>query len=190
MATEAGEFTLSDVIAGIEAKLKRRHPHVWGDWTVNDTAEVLRNWEELKKLEKEAVRASLLDGIPFALPALAHSQKIQSRVSNVGFDWPEITGVYDKLNEELAELKEANSSLDQQSELGDLLFVMVNLARWLNVDAESALREANQRFNRRFRLVEQLAKERQIDLQQLNLAEIDKLWDEVKELLAKAGTDC
>ena len=190
MATEAAEFTLSDVIAGIEAKLKRRHPHVWGDWSVNDTAEVLRNWAELKKQEKESVPTSLLDEIPLVLPALARSQKIQSCVSKIGFDWPEIAGVYHKLTEELNELKEAKSSLDQQSELGDILFVMVNLARWLNVDAESALREANLRFSRRFRLVEQLAKERHIDLQQLNLVEIDKLWDEVKEMLAKASTDC
>jgi tetrapyrrole methylase family protein/MazG family protein len=189
MASEAGEFTLTGVIAGIEAKLKRRHPHVWGDWSVSDTAEVLRNWEELKKQEKETVSASLLDGIPPALPALARSQKIQSRVSKVGFDWPDTAGVYDKLNEELIELKDANSSRDQQSELGDLLFVMVNLARWLNVDAESALREANLRFGRRFRLVEQFAKDRQIDLQQLNLADIDKLWEEAKEKLAKVSAD-
>jgi tetrapyrrole methylase family protein/MazG family protein len=189
MASEAGEFTLTNVIASIEAKLKRRHPHVWGDWSVSTTAEVLRNWEELKKQEKESVPASLLDGIPSALPALARSQKIQSRVSKIGFDWPDLAGVYDKLSEELIELKEANSSIDQQSELGDLLFIMVNLARWFNVDAESALREANLRFGRRFRLVEQFAKERQIDLEQLNLADIDKLWEEAKEKLAKVSAD-
>lgn len=189
MAAEAGEFTLTGVIAGIDTKLKRRHPHVWGDWSVENTAEVLRNWEELKKQEKDAVPESLLDGIPLLLPSLARSQKIQSRVSKIGFDWPDINGVYEKLSEELDELKEARSSLATQSELGDLLFVMVNLARWLDVDAESALREANLRFSRRFRLVEQLAKERQSDLRQLNLAEIDLLWEEVKEKLAKVGVD-
>ncbi len=189
MASEAGDFTLSDVIAGIEAKLRRRHPHVWGDWTVSDTAEVLRNWEELKKQEKEAIPASLLDTIPLTLPALARSQKIQTRVSKVGFDWPEIAGVYEKLAEELAELKEAHSLSDQQAELGDTLFVIVNLARWLNIDAESALREANGRFSLRFRIVEQLAEERQINLSQLDLAEIDILWKEAKEMLAKVSTD-
>ena len=112
MASEAGDFTLSDIIAGIETKLKRRHPHVWGDWTVNGTAEVLRNWEELKKQEKDAIPASLLDGIPLAMPALTRSQKIQSRVSKVGFDWPEIAGVYEKLGEEIAELQAAASPSD------------------------------------------------------------------------------
>jgi MazG family protein len=143
----------------------------------------------LKQQEKEVAPASLLDGIPLALPALARSQKIQSHVSKIGFDWLEIEGVFQKLNEELAELRDANSMSARQSELGDLLFVIVNLARWLNVDAESALREANVRFGCRFHLVEQLARERQIDLQQLNLADLDILWNEAKEMLAKVSTD-
>lgn len=188
MASESGEFNLTGIIAGIDAKLKRRHPHVWGDWSVENTAEVLRNWEELKKQEKESSPHSLLDGVPLALPALARSQKIQSRVSKIGFDWPHISGVYEKLAEELRELREANSSLERQSELGDLLFIIVNLARWLDVDAESALREANLRFDQRFRLVEQIAEQRQLDLQQLDLAELDILWEEAKEKLAKAGS--
>ncbi len=189
MASEAGHFTLTAIIAGIEAKLKRRHPHVWGDWSVENTAQVLQNWEVLKKQEKEAAPESLLDGLPPRLPALTHSQKIQSKVGKIGFDWPAIDGVYGKLLEELDELKEADSNVDRRSELGDLLFVVVNLARWLDVDAESALREANLRFGSRFRLVEQMAKERQIDLQGLNLAEIDILWGEAKEKLAKSGLD-
>jgi tetrapyrrole methylase family protein/MazG family protein len=189
MASEAGEFTLTDVIAGIDAKLKRRHPHVWGDWEVNGTAEVVRNWEMLKEQEKATSPASLLDDILEALPALARSQRIQDKVSKVGFDWPELSGVYQKLSEEISELQGAQSQRERQAELGDLLFVMVNLARWLGVDAESALREANLRFGKRFYLVERLARERQIDLKQLSLADLDELWEEAKEMLAKAGSD-
>ena len=108
MASEAGDFTLSEVIAGIDAKLRCRHPHVWGDWQVNDTEEVLSNWEMLKKQEKsDAAQQSLLDGILTSLPALARSQKIQNRAGKAGFDWPEIDGVYEKVQEEIAELHAA-----------------------------------------------------------------------------------
>jgi len=189
MASEEGEFTLTDVIAGIDAKLKRRHPHVWGDWDVNSTAEVVRNWEMLKEQEKVASPKSKLDGIMETLPALARSQRIQDKVSKVGFDWPELSGVYQKLSEEIAELQVARTQPEKQAELGDLLFVIVNLARWLDVDAESALREANLRFGRRFQLVEGLARERKIDLRQLSLLGLDELWEEAKEMLAKASSD-
>jgi tetrapyrrole methylase family protein / MazG family protein len=188
MASEAGEFSLTDVIAGIEAKLKRRHPHVWGDWQAPDTAAVLRNWELLKQAEKkakpEAAPNSLLDNVPAALPALARSQKIQGRVGQVGFDWPGLAGVFGKLHEELAELQQAASPAERQAELGDVLFTVVNVARWLDVDAESALREANLRFARRFRIVEQLVAERGLDWQALDLAALDKLWEEAKSSLA------
>jgi len=183
MASEEEIFRLTDVIAGIEAKLKRRHPHVWGDWEAPDTATVLRNWEKIKQDEKGAPAASLLDNVPAALPALARSQKIQHKVAKVGFDWPNVAGVYEKLQEELTELQTAVTPAERQAELGDVLFVLVNLARWLDVDAESALREANLRFARRFRGVEQLAATRQLDLQQMDLAALDKLWEEVKVAL-------
>jgi len=180
MAAENEDFTLSDVIAEIDAKLKRRHPHIWGDWEVNGTADVLRNWEILKKNEKERTPDSLLDNIPSALPALARSQKIQDRVRKVGFDWPEIGGVYDKLNEEVAEIKAAATPEERADELGDLLFVTVNLASWLGVDAESALRGANLKFSRRFHGVEQLIAERKLDWAQLDLPALEAMWDEVK----------
>ena len=180
MASENEAFTLSDVIAGIEAKLKRRHPHVWGDWEVNSTADVLRNWEILKQNEKERSADSLLDNIPAALPALARSQKIQGRVRKVGFDWPDIGGVYAKINEEIAEVKAAEAPDERADELGDILFVVVNLANWLDVDAESALRGANLKFNRRFRQVERLVAERGLDWADLDLAALDVLWEEVK----------
>jgi tetrapyrrole methylase family protein/MazG family protein len=183
IAAEAGDFTLTDVIAGIEAKLKRRHPHVWGDWQVDSAADVLRNWEVLKQQEKAgqpAAAASVLGSVPAGLPALARSQKIQGRAAKVGFDWPDIGGVYDKLEEEVAELRAAESPEERQAELGDILFVLVNLARWLNVDAESALREANDRFGERFRAVERLVAERSLDWKALSFLELDALWREAK----------
>jgi tetrapyrrole methylase family protein/MazG family protein len=180
MAAEEEQFTLSDIIAGIEAKLKRRHPHVWGDWEVADTAEVLRNWELLKQNEKEKTAVSLLDNIPQALPALARSQKIQDKVRKVGFDWPEIGGIYDKLAEELAEVQAAQTPEERADELGDLLFAAVNLASWLGVDAESALRGANLKFSGRFRQVEALVAERNLEWAQLDLAALEEIWEEVK----------
>ncbi len=180
MAAENEDFTLSDVIAGIDAKLKRRHPHIWGDWEVKDTADVLRNWEILKQNEKVRTPDSLLDNIPIALPALARSQKIQDRVRKVGFDWPEIGGVYDKLNEEIAEVQAADTPEERADELGDLLFATVNLASWLGVDAESALRGANLKFNGRFRQVEQLVIERGLEWQRLDLPTLEAIWEEVK----------
>lgn len=180
MAAEEEIFRLPDVIAGIDAKLRHRHPHVWGDVTVADSQEVVRNWEAIKQEEKGARSASLVDNIPQTLPALTYSQKLQERVAQIGFDWPHVTGVLEKLHEEIEELQAAQSPVERQDELGDVLFVLVNLARWLNVDAESALRQANQKFSHRFRQVEQLAAQRDIDLTQLDLAGIDLLWDEVK----------
>lgn len=187
MAAEEGEFKLTDVVAGIEAKLKRRHPHVWGDWQVADSAEVLVNWEKLKQREKSEQAASVLDNIPLNLPALARSQKIQGRSGRIGFDWPDISGVYEKLEEELREVQEARTADERHQELGDLLFVVVNLARWLKVDAESALRDANNRFSRRFQMVERLVKERQLDWSALTLPELDALWEEAKAVLAGEG---
>ncbi|MCB8967532.1 MAG: nucleoside triphosphate pyrophosphohydrolase [Ardenticatenaceae bacterium] len=187
MAAEVEDFRLSDVLAGIEMKLKRRHPHVWGDWEVADTAEVLRNWEILKQHEKPNKPTSLLDNVPLALPALARSQKIQDRVARIGFDWPDMAGVYAKLTEEVGELQAAQSDAEQQAELGDVLFVLVNLARWLHVDAETALREANIRFAQRFQQVEALAAARGLELAALDFAALDALWQEAKENLANGG---
>ena len=186
MAAETETFKLTDVVAGIEAKIRRRHPHVWGDWDVSDSTQVVFNWEMLKRQEKgEQTPKSVLDNVPKALPALARSQKIQNRVRKVGFDWPNIEGVFAKLDEEILELKTATSPLEITSELGDVLFVVANLAHWLGVDAETALREANVRFSQRFHIVEQLANDRALDLKALDFAALDRLWEEAKENLAK-----
>jgi tetrapyrrole methylase family protein / MazG family protein len=186
MAAEADEFKLTDVVAGIETKLKRRHPHVWGDWEVSGTGEVLRNWDQIKQAEKGEERpSSLLNNVPDLLPALAQSQKIQNKVGKIGFDWPNVAGVWDKLAEEIAELRAATTPEERVAELGDILFVAVNLARWLGVDAESSLRQTNLRFTRRFQLVERLAAGRGLDLSQMDIDQLERLWDEAKTELAK-----
>ncbi|MBP6015363.1 MAG: nucleoside triphosphate pyrophosphohydrolase [Candidatus Promineofilum sp.] len=190
MAAEAGDFNLTHVIAGIEAKLKRRHPHVWGDWEVNDSADVLRNWEVLKRQEKPNRAGdefpSRLGKTPPALPALSRAQKIQTKASLVGFDWPDIAGVYDKLAEELAELQEAITPAELRLELGDVLFVLAHLAQWLDIEAESALREANDRFTRRFQQIERFIHDRGLEWDSLSLAEMDALWEEAKATLAQS----
>ena len=184
MAQEDEIFRLSDVLAGIDAKLKRRHPHVWGDTAVSGSDEVVKNWDQIKQSEKgNAAPESILDNIPLALPALMRSQKIQKRAGKVGFEWPDIEGVYDKLDEEIGELKAAVSDAEKQDELGDVLFSVVNLARWHKVDAETALREANLKFNGRFRQVEQLAAERAIDLSELDIDALEALWQEAKAMI-------
>ena len=189
IATEEGSFNLGDVIQGIDSKLKYRHPHVWGDTEVDGTGEVLANWEALKEKEKAAKGTpeglpSVLDNIPTALPSLSRAQKIQKRSVKVGFDWPNIEGVYAKIAEELAEVRAAKDVQDQHQELGDLLFAVVNLVRWYGVDAEIALRDANNKYQRRFQLVEQLAHEQKLEMKALDLEALDALWEEAKKRLA------
>lgn len=185
IAHEEGDFGMKDVLAGIHRKLVSRHPHVFGDVSVKDSGEVLRNWEKLKAKERQAngvEQRGLLDGIPLALPALSQAQEIQRRAARVGFDWHEIEGVLQKVEEELRELVAAKGSQDQTAEFGDLLFSLVNLARWLQIDAESALRLANQRFRRRFAHMERRVKEEGKILSDLSLQELDALWEEAKQL--------
>ena len=178
VAVEAGEFSLAQVIEGVDAKIKHRHPHVFGDVVVADAAEVIHNWEEIKREEKG--ERSLLGGVSRSLPALARAQAIQKRVARVGFDWPDADGVVAKIAEEAAELREAQGSEEREEELGDLLFSVVNLARWLNLDAESALRRACEQFSQRFSGVEHLRRERGLNLSELSLAGLEELWEEVK----------
>ena len=185
MAAEMGDFTLTDALVGIDAKLKRRHPHVFDGLEVANVAEVLQNWEAIKAEEKGLpAQRSLLDNLPLALPALAQSQKIQERVRRIGFDWPDVSGVVAKLDEELTELHEAETAADRQAELGDVMFVIANWAGWLNIDAESALREANSRFEGRFRSLEGLAAARGLNLAQMDFDAMDQLWQEVKRAIS------
>lgn len=180
IATEMDEFTLTEVLAGIDAKIKRRHPHVWGEAVVHNIEQLLDNWEAIKAQEKPAQATSLLHNVPLALPALARAQKIQQRVARIGFDWPDIGGVWAKLQEEIGELQAAETTGERSAELGDVLFVLANLARWLKLDAESALREANLRFTRRFQQMERLANERGQAIVQLPQDALESLWQEVK----------
>lgn len=191
MAEEEGRFSFDDVANGVSDKLVHRHPHVFGNVDVKDSATVLRNWERLKQLEhKKEARHSALDGVPAALPALLKAQRTQEKASRVGFDWKDAAGPMEKIAEELDELKaevEVRASkkpIDStrvKEELGDLLFAVCNLARHLGVDAESALELANAKFSRRFRSVESGAKEAGRDLKEMTLEEMDELWEKVKE---------
>ena len=184
IATEGDDFRMTDVIAGISEKLVRRHPHVFGDVEVEDVDQVLTNWEHLKEAEREAEgeRKGALDGVPTALPALAQAAEYQSRAGRLGFDWDDIDGVWKKIHEEIDEVSSAQSKLERSGEIGDLLFAVVNLARWMEIDPEVALREANQRFARRFGQVEVQAREQGRSLAEMDLQELDSLWEAAKGL--------
>jgi len=179
-ATEAGDFTLAEVARGINDKLVRRHPHIFGSKKVNDAEEVIHNWEEMKGEERGA-DDSMLDSVPGQMPALAYSLEVQQRVVRVGFDWADLDGVIDKLVEEVREYNEAGSQQHKAQEYGDLLFTLVNVARREGVDAEAALREANRRFYRRFSFMEELCRQRGLNLGKLSFAEQNALWEEAKK---------
>jgi tetrapyrrole methylase family protein/MazG family protein len=182
IASEEGEFTANDVIRGIYDKIIRRHPHVFGDVKVAGVEGVLTNWEKLKEKERKhsEQEKGLLDGVPLALPALNQAQEYQDRAARVGFDWPEIQGVLDKIAEEIQEVRGADDQAALSNEIGDLLFALVNLARWKKVDAESALRGTNQKFRRRFAHIERDAKQQERNLTDLSLDEMESLWQEAK----------
>jgi tetrapyrrole methylase family protein/MazG family protein len=183
IATEASEFTMADVIAGINTKIIRRHPHVFAEMDLKDVEQVLVNWEKLKaeEREEEGTERGILSGVPQGLPALAQAHEIQSRVARVGFDWPEVDGVLAKIQEELDEVDEAMDPVSQTGEIGDLLFAVVNYARWLEVDPETALRDANRRFRTRFALLEKNAAVLERKLSEMTLEEMDSLWEAAKE---------
>jgi tetrapyrrole methylase family protein/MazG family protein len=183
ISSEEGEFTANDVIQGIYDKIIRRHPHVFGDVKVDGVDGVLANWERLKQEERDHKqnRSGLLEGVPVALPALSQAQEYQERAARVGFDWPEIDGVLDKILEEIQEVRQAGEPDLLAGEIGDLFFALVNLARWKNVDAESALRTTNVKFKSRFGFIEQGAKMLHRNLSELSLAEMESLWQKAKE---------
>lgn len=186
IAHEYGEFDMAAVIEGISTKLVKRHPHVFGDEDLDDAGAVIRNWERIKAEErnqKHQEKQGILDGVAQALPALTQAQTYQKRAARVGFDWPEIEGVKEKVLEELQELGNAEGETQQRAELGDLLFAIVNLARWYEVDAESALREANARFKARFSYLDEKVKSQGKDMAAMTLAELDQYWEEAKRVL-------
>ncbi|MFN3652739.1 MAG: nucleoside triphosphate pyrophosphohydrolase [Armatimonadota bacterium] len=182
---EEGYFDIRDVIAGIVEKMIRRHPHVFGDVTAESVEDVHRNWEAIKQQEKPE-RTSVLDGVPRELPALMKALEVSKRVVKVGFEWPGFEEVLAKLDEEVAELKEELADRDPErlrGELGDLLFTVVNVARWLKIDPEEALRQMLDRFGARFREVERLAAAQGRPLTELGIEELDRLWEQAKGTL-------
>jgi tetrapyrrole methylase family protein / MazG family protein len=190
IASEEEQFNVNQVIQGIHSKIVRRHPHVFGELKLEGIDGVLANWEKLKEQERRELALSgpeeknggkgLLEGVPVALPALSQAQEYQDRVARVGFDWPEIEGVLDKIKEEIEEIKQAETDFELASEIGDLFFAIVNLARWKHIDAESALRATNLKFKKRFAYVEQGARKQGRDLSALSLDEMESLWQAAK----------
>jgi len=192
LAAEEGVFDLTDVNAAIAAKIVRRHPHVFGDAEARTATDVNRQWERIKAAERKDEAAGdvagdaatpvkgALDGVSRILPALAASQEMQERAANIGYEWPNVEGVLDKVHEELAELRAAVTPAEQAEEYGDLLFVLVNVARWQGIEAEAALRAANDKFRRRFASVERQAADRGVALRDLDFAALDAFWDAAK----------
>lgn len=183
IASEYGEFNMADVLHSIHAKIVRRHPHVFGDLELRDVEGVLQNWEKLKEAERAEngnTEKGLLDGVALALPALVQAHEYQDRAARVGFEWSAIQGVYEKLQEEVAEVQAAETAEERAAEIGDLLFSAVNLARWLKIEPESALREANQRFRQRFAHIEAEARAQGRSVSDLSMDEMEALWQAAK----------
>ena len=184
LASERGDFDLDTVAERIVSKLVHRHPHVFGATTVKDADEVVTNWERLKAREPEARdRESVLDGVPPTLPALMRAAEVQKRASRVGFDWEDVAGPLDKIDEETRELRAAHANADAgglAEEIGDLLFAVVNASRFCGVDPEDALRQTMEKFGRRFRRIEDRARSSGRDLREMSLEEMDQIWEEAK----------
>ena len=182
IGSETKDFDISDVINGICEKLIHRHPHIYSDVKVKDEAEVKQNWENLKLKEG---KTSVLQGVPNSLPALVKASRIQEKVAGVGFDWEHSDQVWEKVEEEIGELKEEIKNLNQdaiEDEFGDVLFSLINYARFLNINPENALERTNKKFIKRFQYLENKAKGLQKSLSEMTLAEMDVYWEEAKNL--------
>ncbi len=182
IASEKNKFNITDVINGICEKLIYRHPHIYGDKKVNDEFEVKRNWEKLKMKEG---KNSVLEGVPNSLPAIVKSYRIQEKVRGIGFDWDNTDQVWDKVKEEIIELKEEvkNGDLDKiESEFGDVLFALINYSRFIGINPENALEKTNKRFINRFQIMERLIKSKNLDLSEMKLKEMDEFWEKAKKI--------
>ena len=183
IGNEHGKFTLDEVMEGIAKKLIHRHPHIYGDVKVENDDDVKRNWEQLK-LQEGKGNKTILSGVPNSLPSMVKALRIQEKVKHVGFEWENKDQVWEKVEEEIGELKteiEANNQEKMEQEFGDVLFSMINYARFLNVDPEAALEKTNKKFKYRFELMETYAKERGLSLAQMSLDEKNALWQQMKE---------
>jgi MazG family protein len=182
---EQNQFDVTDVLDAVSEKLTFRHPHIYGDVVVENEEDVKKNWELLKLKEG---KQSVLEGVPAGLPAINKSQRIQDKVRSLGFDWDNKEQVMDKVLEELGELSEAVASQNQEEielEFGDVLFALINYSRFIDVDADSALEKTNQKFMKRFRWMEQYAREHNLDMHNMNLEQLDEIWNKAKETLKK-----
>jgi MazG family protein len=182
IGTEQGEFTLDEVMEGIAKKLIHRHPHIYGDVKVENDDDVKRNWEQLKLQEGKGDK-TILSGVPNSLPSMVKALRIQEKVKHVGFEWENKEQVWDKVEEEIGELKVEIAAKDQEKmeqEFGDVLFSMINYARFLNIDPETALEKTNKKFKHRFELMEAYAKTNGLDLAQMSLMEKEDLWQKMK----------
>ena len=187
IASEKNDFTITDVLNGICEKLISRHPHIYGDVRVSDEHEVKRNWEQLKLKEGNK---SVLGGVPVSLPSLVKASRIQEKARGIGFDWEDKSQVWDKVEEEMRESREEfdivnNEAIDKEkaeSEFGDLLFSLINYARFIDINAEDALEKTNKKFIKRFQYIESKAKEQNKELKNMSLAEMDLIWHEAKKL--------
>ena len=185
IASERGAFTITDVLQGISDKLVRRHPHVYGDVTADDATTVERNWEQIKLQEKGNTKKTVLGGVPASLPALLKAYRMQEKARGVGFDWEYSEQVWDKVQEELQEFKEElrrGDAVKQEEEFGDLLFSLVNYARFAGINPEDALERTNQKFMQRFNYLEQRVQEDGKNLSEMTLSEMDVYWEEAKKL--------
>lgn len=180
IAEAGGRFGMGDVCEGVIDKLVRRHPHVFGDDKLADAADAVPRWDALKRAEMKDADRSILDGVPKVMPALAYAQAVQGRAARMGFDWDGADGVLQKAVEELRELEAAQTDSEREGELGDLIFSIVNAARWMGVEAETALRGANRKFYARFIGMERMARERGQDFESLPMSEKEALWEEAK----------
>jgi len=190
IADEKDSFDITDVLKVLNEKLIRRHPHIFGDVTINNANEVKQNWEKIKLDEG---KKSVLEGVPPHLPSMVKAYRLQEKAKGVGFDWENINQVYDKLSEEISELHNAINSANQQNieeELGDVFFALINYSRFLDINPDDALEKANKKFIYRFKYIEQKANDNGSKINNLSLEEMDKLWDEAKKnkkrLLIKA----
>lgn len=188
MAEEEGTFTFDDVVNEVCCKLIVRHPHVFGDAVATDSAAVLKTWDSVKRATKgeNTTQADILRNVPRSLPALMRAGKVQNRARRVGFDWPDVSGALEAVDSEVAELKAAiaaGRAEDIEEELGDLLFSVVNVSRFVEQDAEQALTLSTDKFITRFEKVEELAKFRNLDMSAMSIDELDELWKEAKNLL-------
>ena len=187
LGEDGGKFDRKDVFRGLADKLVRRHPHVFDNKWVPDAEGAIANWDAIKRQERAASGASILDGVPKNMPALAYAQAVQGRAQRAGFDWDSFQGVLDKVAEELAEIEAADSDEERERELGDLLFSVVNAARWLGIEAEASLRGTNRRFYQRYAIMERLSRERGVSFDTLTMDEKEALWREAKAMVSNEG---